>query len=131
MASFAARDMTRCPMPLSPSRSAVAGALRVAVMFGRLLKPPALSRRTYCGRRKMPCPSAPVRSASLINSAQHAASGCGSPAAKSASAIRARVARTGMRATSVSCSMNSVPPLLHRHYCAAIGWRCFFKIAAA
>ena len=43
---------------------------RVTVMFGRLLKPPALSRRTYCGRRNTPCASAPVRSASPISSAQ-------------------------------------------------------------
>src|SRR5215469_5082639 len=101
MASLAARDITKCPMPLSPSTSAVAGAVRDTVMFGRLLKPPALSRRTYCGRRKMPWPSAPVRSASLISSAQRAASGCGSPAAASASAISALVARAGMRATSL------------------------------
>jgi hypothetical protein len=41
-------------MPLSPSTIAVAGAVRDTVMFGCLLKPPAFSRRTYCGRRKMP-----------------------------------------------------------------------------
>ena len=50
----AARDITRWPMPLSPSTIAVAGAERDTVMFGCLLKPPALRRRTYCGRRKMP-----------------------------------------------------------------------------
>src|SRR6516164_3734089 len=99
-ASLAARDITKCPMPLSPSTSAVAGAVRDTVMFGRLLKPPALSLRTYWGRRKMPWPSAPVRSASLISSAQRAASSCGSPAAARASAISALVARAGMRATS-------------------------------
>jgi hypothetical protein len=54
IASSAARDITRWPMPLSPSTIAVAGAERDTVMVGRVLKPPAFSRRTYCGRRKIP-----------------------------------------------------------------------------
>ena len=82
-------------MPLSPSTSAVAGALACTVMLGRGLKPPAFSRRTYCGRRNTPCASAPVRSASPINSAHFAASARGSPAPLSASVISARIAATG------------------------------------
>src|ERR1044072_7353362 len=82
-------------MPLSPSTSAVAGALRLTVMFGRGLNPPALSRRTYCGSRNTPCASAPVRSASPISSAHLAASSRGRPAAASASLISARIAATG------------------------------------
>src|SRR6516225_7871335 len=124
IASPAARDITKCPMPLSPSTSAVAGAVRDTVMFGRLLKPPALSRRTYCGRRKMPWPSAPVRSASLISSAQRAASACGSPAAASASAISVFVARRGIRATSTGAAslvaMITAPPLFRRYRLALL-----------
>src|ERR1044072_1511548 len=82
-------------MPLSPSTSAVAGALRLTVMFARGLTPPALSRRTYCGSRNTPCASAPVRSASPISSAHLAASSRGRPAAASASVISARIAATG------------------------------------
>src|SRR5262249_43123585 len=113
MASLAARDITKCPMPLSPSTSAVAGAVRDTVMFGRLLKPPALSRRTYCGRRKMPWPSAPVRSASLISSAQRAASAARHPPGACAPAISASLACAGMRATSL-VSMITAPPLFRR-----------------
>src|SRR5580704_3889579 len=93
IASSAARDITRWPMPLSPSTRAVAGAVRVTVMSGCLLKPPALRRRIYCGSRKMPWPSAPVRSASVINSAHFAASASGRPEATKASLISDRVAR--------------------------------------
>src|SRR3954462_6635903 len=95
IAVSAARDITRWPMPLSPSTNAVAGAERLTVMFGRLLKPPALSRRTYWGSRNTPCASAPVRSASPISSAHLAASSRGNPAALSASVISARIAVTG------------------------------------
>src|SRR5579862_8809081 len=97
IASLAARVMTRCPMPLSPSTNAVAGADLVTVMFGCALKPRAFSRRTYCGRRKMPWPSAPVRSASVISSAQRAASAAGKPAATNESVSSEVTARAGTR----------------------------------
>src|SRR5580698_5493398 len=84
-------------MPLSPSTNAVAGAVRVTVMFGRALKPFAFSRRTYCGSRKMPWPSAPVRSASVISSAQRAASASGKPAATNESLSSEVTARAGTR----------------------------------
>src|SRR5580693_1890900 len=89
-------------MPLSPSTSAVAGAVFDTVMAGRVLKPPAFSRRTYCGRRSTPWPSAPVRSACVISSAQRAASAAGRPAATNESTIRAVTARAGTRAKSAS-----------------------------
>ena len=95
IASSAARDITRWPMPLSPSTRAVAGAERVTVMSGCLLKPPAFRRRIYCGSRKMPWPSAPVRSASVISAAHFSASALGRPAATKASPISACVARDG------------------------------------
>src|SRR5215475_127195 len=93
----AARLITRWPMPLSPSTSAVAGAVWLTAIFGLLLKPPALRRRTYCGSRKMPWPSAPVRSASVISSAHLAASASGRPAATNVSLISAYIARAGTR----------------------------------
>src|ERR1700730_9761729 len=43
-----ARDITRCPMPLSPLISAVEACSRTTRMLGRVLKPPALMRRAYC-----------------------------------------------------------------------------------
>src|SRR3984957_17837520 len=97
IASLAARVITRCPMPLSPSTSAVAGADFVTVMLGWALKPRAFSRRTYCGRRRMPWPSAPVRSASVISSAQRAASAAGKPAATNESVSSEVTARAGTR----------------------------------
>src|SRR5580704_5823340 len=84
-------------MPLSPSTKAVAGADFVTVMLGWALKPRALSRRTYCGSRNMPWPSAPVRSASVINSAQRAASASGKPAATNESVSSEVTARAGTR----------------------------------
>jgi hypothetical protein len=89
IASLAARVITRWPMPLSPSTSAVAGPVRVTVMFGLRIEAAGLERRTYCGSRKMPWPSAPVRSASVISSAQRAASAPGKPAATKQSLISA------------------------------------------
>src|ERR1700722_19693347 len=97
IASLAARVITRCPMPLSPSTSAVAGADFVTVMLGWALKPRAFSRRTYCGRRRMPWPSAPVRSASVISSAQRTASALGKPAGTNESVSSEVTARAGTR----------------------------------
>src|SRR5215207_4290109 len=79
--------MTRCPMPLSPSTSAVAARSRTTLICGRTLMPPALMRLTYCGRRKTPCPSAPRASASAIRAATVSASWRGRPTAASASAM--------------------------------------------
>src|SRR5580704_12004843 len=101
-------------MPLSPSTSAVAGAVRVTVMLGRALKPLAFSRRTYCASRKMPWPSAPVRSASVISAAQRAASSPGNPAAARLSTIIERIARAGMCAKFSSANFPSTMVLL-RH----------------
>src|ERR1700719_2803145 len=115
IAALAARVITRCPMPLSPSTSAVAGADLVTVMFGWALKPRAFSRRTYCGRRNMPCPSAPVRSASVISSAQRAASAAGKPAATNESVSSELTARAGTRimpASAISSSPASSQSLL-------------------
>src|SRR5215470_10856066 len=84
-------------MPLSPSIRAVAGAVFSMRISGRLLKPPALRRRTYCGSRNTPWPSAPVRSASVINCAHWAASAAGNSAAIRASAIRPQIACAGTR----------------------------------
>src|SRR4029077_16553858 len=115
IASLAARVITRCPMPLSPSTTAVAGADFVTVMLGCALKPRALSRRTYCGSRKMPWPSAPVRSASVINSAQRAASAAGRPAATNESVSSEVIARAGTRvmpASAMSSSLGSSQTLL-------------------
>src|ERR1700720_2938571 len=97
IASLAARVITRCPISLSPSTSAVAGADLVTVMFGCALKPRALSRRTYCGKRNMPWPSAPVRSAPVISSAQRVASAAGRPAATNESLSSEVTARAGTR----------------------------------
>src|SRR6202044_754313 len=107
--------ITRCPMPLSPSTKAVAGAVFVTVMFGRLLNPPAASRRTYCGSRNMPWPSAPVRSASVISSAQRAAWAPGNPAATNESVSSEVTARAGthvMPASVMSSSPASSETLL-------------------
>src|SRR5580700_5910274 len=109
IASLAARVITRCPMPLSPSTSAVAGADLVTVMLGWALKPRALRRRTYCGRRNIPWPSAPVRSASVISSAQRAASASGRPAATNESLSSEVTARAGTRimpASAISSSLD-------------------------
>src|SRR6185312_9003248 len=97
IAVSAARATTRWPMPLSPSTSAVAGAERVTLMFGCALIALSLSRVTYCGSRKTPCASEPVRSASSISSATLAASPAGSPALFKASAISPLTATTGVR----------------------------------
>src|SRR5579864_9379688 len=107
IASLAARVITRCPMPLSPSTSAVAGADLVTVMFGCALKPRAFNRRTYCGSRKMPWPSAPVRSASVISSAQRAASAAGRPAATNESVSSEATARAGTRIMPASAISSS------------------------
>src|ERR1700690_1939459 len=117
IASLAARVITRCPMPLSPSTSAVAGADFVTVMLGCALKPRALSRRTYCGRRNMPWPSAPVRSASVINSAQRAASAAGRPAATNESLSSEVTARAGTRimpASAIALSQTLLAQYLRR-----------------
>src|SRR4029077_4033617 len=60
-------------------------------------KPRAFRRRTYCGSRKMPWPSAPVRSASVISSAQRAASAAGKPAATNESLSNEVTALAGTR----------------------------------
>src|ERR1700730_5216083 len=91
IASLAARVITRCPMPLSPSTSAVAGADLVTVMLGCALKPRALRRRTYCGKRNMPWPSPPV------SSAQRVASAAGRPAATNESLSSEVTPRAGTR----------------------------------
>src|ERR1700704_695575 len=51
MAISAARVITRWPMPLSPLRTAVEACSRTTRMSGRGLKPLALMRRGYLGRR--------------------------------------------------------------------------------
>src|SRR5580704_9768809 len=117
IASLAARVITRCPMPLSPSTKAVAGADLVTVMLGCALKPRALRRRTYCGRRKMPWPSAPVRSASVISSAQRAASALGRPAATNeslSSEVTARADTRIMPASAIVLSQTSLAQDLRR-----------------
>src|SRR5882724_10237529 len=58
-------------------------------MFGRTFIPPARMRRTYWGRRKMPWPSEPRRSARIISRATCSASDTGSPTAVSARATNA------------------------------------------
>src|ERR1043166_5794296 len=92
IAVSAARDITRGPKPLSPSMSAVAAAVRSTVMLGRRLSPPAFTRLTYCGSRNTPWASAPVRSASVINSATRAAASGGISTATRASRMKARMA---------------------------------------
>ena len=84
IAISAARFMTRWPMPLSPFRTAVPACSCTTWMFGRTLKPPALIRLTYCGKRLTPCPSDPCRSAAAIRAATVAASASGKPTAVSA-----------------------------------------------
>src|SRR5881396_1827875 len=88
IAVFAAKLITTCPMPLSPSTSAMPAASRATFTFGFTLTAPPLMRRTYCGSRKIPCPSAPWRSARAISSAQVAASFTGRPTASRASAVK-------------------------------------------
>src|SRR5436190_1541705 len=88
IAVFAAKLITTCPMPLSPSTSAMPAASRATLTFGFTLTAPPLMRRTYCGSRKIPCPSAPWRSARAISSAQVAASFTGRPTASRASAVK-------------------------------------------
>src|SRR5580700_7952651 len=95
IALSAARDITKCPKPLSPSTRAVAAAVRVTVMLGRRLSPPASTRLTYWARRNTPWASAPVRSASVISSAMRAASPAGICMAASASLMKARMAGAG------------------------------------
>src|SRR6202008_2469250 len=114
-ASLAARVIPRCPMPLSPSTSAVAGADFVTVMLGCALKPRSFSRRPSCGSRTMPSPSAPVRSASVISSAPRAASAAGKPAATNESVSSEVTARAGTRimpASAISSSPASSQTLL-------------------
>src|SRR5580704_180466 len=118
IASLAARVITRCPMPLSPSTSAVAGADLVTVMLGWALKPRAFSRRTYCGSRNMPCPSAPVRSASVISSAQRAASASGKPAATNESFSSDVTARAGTRVMPASSILSQ--PFLAQDLCRVV-----------
>src|SRR5262245_48433245 len=84
-------------MPLCPSTSAVAGAVFLTSIYGLLLKPPALSRRMYCGRRNTPWPSAPVRSASVISSATFAAWAGVRPPATRASPMSEETAAAGTR----------------------------------
>src|SRR5205814_8540522 len=74
--------------PLSPSITAAARACRITVISGRVLSPPALMRRMYCGKRKTPCPSAPLISEAAINSAAFAASASGMPTARYAAAMK-------------------------------------------
>src|SRR5579875_499409 len=81
-------------MPLSPSTSAVADAVRVTLMSGLGLTAPSFSRATYWGRRKTPWASAPTRSASTINAAHRAASAAGRPILTNASTIKLSMAAT-------------------------------------
>ena len=97
IAVSAARAITRWPMPLSPSTSAVAAAVFSTRMSGFGLTPPPRSRLMYCGSRNTPWASAPVRSASSISSAHLAASAAGSPIALNASAISAAMVEAGTR----------------------------------
>src|SRR5690242_502851 len=85
----AARLITRWPMPLSPLMSAVEGNSRTTRMLGRTLKPPALMRRAYCGRRLTPCPSEPCKSACAISAATVTASSSGRPSRTIASWMKA------------------------------------------
>ena len=64
IAVSAARAITRWPMPLSPSTSAVAAAVFSTRMFGLRIDAAAVIRFTYFGSRNTPWASAPVRSAS-------------------------------------------------------------------
>ena len=66
-------------MPLSPFTSAIAARSRSTRIFGRGFAPPAWKRRMYCGRRKMPCPSEPCRSASSMSAEMVVASSAGTP----------------------------------------------------
>src|SRR5882672_9271688 len=111
IAVSAARAITRWPMPLSPSTSPVAAAVRSTVMVGRELMPPARSRLTYCGRRKMPWASAPVRSASHINSATLPASVAGSPVLTRASSIKPVIARAETRSALTTWFMPLSAPM--------------------
>src|SRR6267154_542807 len=88
IAVFAAKLITTCPMPLSPSTSAIPAASRATRTFGFTLTAPPRILRTYCCRRKIPWPSAPWRSARTISSAQVAASLAGRPTATSASTVK-------------------------------------------
>src|SRR5215831_5202937 len=98
-------------MPLSPSTSPVAAAVRSTVMDGRGLMPPARTRFTYCGKRKMPWASAPVRSASHINSATLPASAAGSPIFTKASSIKPVIARAETRSALTTWFMPLSAPL--------------------
>src|SRR6266702_8707521 len=97
IAVFAAKLITTCPMPLSPSTSAMPAASRATRTFGFTLTAPPRILRTYCGRRKMPWPSAPWRSARTISSAQVAASFGGRPTLSRASATKPRSEAAGRR----------------------------------
>src|SRR5205814_2305979 len=70
-----------------PSTIAAAREFRMTWMLGAVLSPPALMRRIYCGRRKIPCPSAPERSEAAINSAARSASGPAMPTPRQAAAM--------------------------------------------
>src|SRR5258706_10989279 len=104
IAVFAAKLITTCPMPLSPSTSAIPAASRVTRIFGFTLTAPARILRTYCGRRKIPWPSAPWRSARTIRSGQTAASLEGRPTATSASAVKRLRRVAGIRRAEVSAA---------------------------
>src|SRR4051794_38960208 len=71
--------MTTWPMPLSPSTSAMPAASRSTRTRGCAFTAPPRRRRTYCGRRNTPWPSAPKRSARTIRRAQMSASCAGRP----------------------------------------------------
>src|SRR4029079_14018718 len=112
----AARATTRWPIPLSPSTSAVPGALRSTVILGRGLVDPSLSLCTYCGKRKTPCASAPTRSASSISSAILAASPFGTPTLTIASPIRPVTALVGIRTPLLAWTFLLSPTKLGRAY---------------
>src|SRR5215471_11949063 len=110
-AALAANDITRWPMPLSPSTIAVAGPPSITASFGCGLMRPARNQRTYWPRRKMPCASEPARSASIIAAATTAASSGRSPHALNACAVKAAMATPGTR-TSFSPPSLVRPPAL-------------------
>src|SRR5262245_42724418 len=119
-AASAANDITRWPMPLSPSTTATAGAPCWSSSCGRGLMRPSRSQRTYWARRKMPWASEPVRSASIMAAATVVASASGKPQARNASAVKASNALAGMRGGCGSRSARSAADggmrLVYRHY---------------
>src|SRR5690349_8891051 len=84
----AAFVITRWPIALSPSRSAIAGRSATMRMSGARLMPPARIRFAYGTRRIAPWPSEPCRSASAISAPVMRASEAGMPTHASAVATK-------------------------------------------